>query len=170
MSAWWGVMSGRSVPTDASSRVRESRKGFVHDIMDNTDPSKIYLRRYHLLRTKWLGIYLHKIYLPDNDRYPHSHPWGFFALILWGGYIEQVVHEDATVDTYDRRPGSFRYIPRRGYWHRVQRMHRSHTWSLVVRGRRNEKHWGYLRYLDVWPANGGAGEIGPEGIAFDGDL
>jgi hypothetical protein len=164
-----GVAKERTIPRDASSRVRLHYKGFVHDIMDNVDPTKLYLRRFHLVRRKLFGVYLHKILRADNDRYPHSHPWGFYTLILKGGYTEQVVHEDGTVATYDRRPGSIHYVPRRGYWHSVRKLHGPCTWSLVFRGRRNERHWGYLRYMDFWPATGPGGGIGPEGVVFDGD-
>lgn len=47
-----------------------------------------YLKRYRLIETPWFRIYLHRIYLSDNDRDFHDHPWSFVSFILQGGYIE----------------------------------------------------------------------------------
>lgn len=46
-----------------------------------------YLWRLILLRTPWFALYLH-VFLGSDDCNPHSHPWGFCSLILWGGYTE----------------------------------------------------------------------------------
>ena len=60
----------------------------------------LYLRRFHLLKRnkflskltkgKYEGIYLHHILRPDDDRDLHDHPWNFGALILSGGYMEEI--------------------------------------------------------------------------------
>lgn len=42
------------------------------------------------------SIKLHIILSDDNDS-PHSHPWNFTSIILFGGYIEQVVMNDSRV-------------------------------------------------------------------------
>lgn len=48
----------------------------------------LYLTRYYILKTKWFGIYLHKIHKSDADRALHDHPWRFTSMILKSGYIE----------------------------------------------------------------------------------
>lgn len=58
-------------------------------IPDRLDPSRTYLKRLRIVQTPWFGVYLHWIYLPDNDRDPHDHPWSFASLILRGGYNER---------------------------------------------------------------------------------
>lgn len=39
------------------------------------------------------SIKLHLILSDDKDA-PHSHPWNFTSIILFGGYVEQVVMDD----------------------------------------------------------------------------
>ena len=46
-----------------------------------------YLTRYHLLRWPCLGVYVHKFHDSDDPPY-HDHPWSFFSVVLWGGYVE----------------------------------------------------------------------------------
>lgn len=46
------------------------------------------LIRYRLVSTRWGGIYLHHLMRSDADRHLHDHPWAFWSLILWRGYVE----------------------------------------------------------------------------------
>lgn len=51
----------------------------------------LYLRRFYLFRSRWLGlnfgdVYLHHIVRSDDDPDPHDHPWSFLGFILKGGY------------------------------------------------------------------------------------
>ena len=48
----------------------------------------LYLRRYYLLRTKYLGIFVHE-FLGDDAEGLHDHPWDFFLFVLRGGYWER---------------------------------------------------------------------------------
>lgn len=48
----------------------------------------LYLRRWHLLRTPWFKLYLHRFTAPDMDRDPHDHPWNSYILMLTGKYME----------------------------------------------------------------------------------
>ena len=47
-----------------------------------------YLTRLTFLRTPWFQIMLHFIYLPDQDRAVHDHPWSFWGVVLSGAYFE----------------------------------------------------------------------------------
>lgn len=54
----------------------------------------VYLRRFYIFRSRWLGmnfgdVYLHHIVRSDDDPDPHDHPWGFRGFIIWGGYTDQ---------------------------------------------------------------------------------
>lgn len=60
------------------------------NIPDRNDPSKTYLRRLRIVRTPWFALYLHFIFLPDNDRDPHDHPWNFASFVIRGGYTERL--------------------------------------------------------------------------------
>jgi hypothetical protein len=60
------------------------------EIPDRNEPDRVYLRRLRIVQTPWFGVYLHHIFLPDNDRDPHDHPWPFASFVLRGGYTERV--------------------------------------------------------------------------------
>lgn len=47
------------------------------------------LVRYRLISTRWGGLYLHHLLRSDADRHLHDHPWAFWSLILWRGYVER---------------------------------------------------------------------------------
>jgi hypothetical protein len=60
------------------------------DIPDARDESQVYLRRLRILQTPKFAIYLHFIFLPDEDRDPHDHPFNFWSFIIRGGYTERL--------------------------------------------------------------------------------
>lgn len=71
-----------------------SRRKIIHD----KTTGQPYLERYYLLvkdRDQFpFNIFLHKFINGDNDEI-HDHPWGFFHIILSGGYWEYVtINED----------------------------------------------------------------------------
>lgn len=130
-------------------------------IPDSTDPTITYLRRFRIVQTPWFGVYLHHIYLPDDDRAPHDHPWGFATMILRGGYTELVHHRpevgrplpNPSILTWTR--GSFHRFPRRAA-HRITSILPG-TISLVFVGRKT-RDWGFwtpegswVRWTD-WPS------------------
>lgn len=76
---------------------RDIRK-FVRDV------NALYLRRFYV-SPRWLAawlekrpnwnhpskIFLHHILRSDDDRDPHTHPWRFVSVILWGSYRERIL-------------------------------------------------------------------------------
>lgn len=114
-----------------------------------------YLRRRRAIQTPWFSIFVHRLEVPDPGEDLHDHPWPFVSLILRGGYTE-VVDEarDATNHAWvSARTGVTLAAPRRwGAWsvhtvrldqvHRIVRLDRSPTWTLVVTGRRC-REWGF---------------------------
>lgn len=60
----------------------------------NVKETVLYLRRFFIFRSKWIGknfgdLYLHKIYRSDDDKDPHDHPWSFRTFVLKGGYTDE---------------------------------------------------------------------------------
>lgn len=111
----------------------------------------LYLRRFYIWRSKWVGknwgdLYLHKIYRSDDDKDPHTHPWNFRTWVLWGGYedeawmFDKAIGSDTSPAPYGRRRrvkhfdellqmGNTRKRYR-GHIHRVQ-LFGGPAWTLV---------------------------------------
>ena len=133
------------------------------DIPDYADPMRSYLTRFVLLQTPWFGLYLHKIHLPDTDRHMHDHPWSFVSIVLRGGYDEFMAGVVGEKKTWMRRDwqscdafGRGIELRRRGFLsigfrraeqlHRVDRLYRFPSWTLVLAGRKR-RAWGFQTEL-----------------------
>ncbi|HVT78343.1 MAG TPA: hypothetical protein VHD87_15005 [Acidimicrobiales bacterium] len=109
-------------------------------ITDLFDPASEYLVRYVVFRTPWIGLQVHKICRPDNDRHLHNHPRPFVALVLRGGYDEERLDRAGAVRVRRVRRGN---VMRLAGYHRITRLHRTPTWTLVVVGAKRDT-WGFL--------------------------
>lgn len=110
------------------------------------DDGSLYLRRYFLLKTDRLKIYIHNIERSDDDRGLHCHPWNFVSIILKGRYWE------VTPDSIEPLPGET--APRGAkYWgrfsvikHKAEDAHRlilhDPVWTLVFLGKKR-REWGF---------------------------
>jgi hypothetical protein len=125
-------------------------------IKDDEGP---YLTRYHLIRTPWFRVFLHRIHRPDKDRDPHNHPWPrAFAFVLRGGYLERITELDGlvrrtttnSVGDYDEqaKPWSTEAF-RPGRYHRIVDVLPG-TWTLFFAGARS-RDWGFLVDTDHVP-------------------
>lgn len=65
-----------------------------------------YLLRWHIVRTRWLSIYLHKFVRDDDDRAMHDHPWPSVSIVLSGGYYDVHPGPDGTEQRRWYGPGS----------------------------------------------------------------
>ena len=117
---------------------------------------EVYLDRWGW-RTRWFGIYLHRMTAPDPGVDLHDHPWPFVSLILRGGYIEEradvrTAHTAASFaeswpDHCERghkitwMPGTIHRV-RVDECHRIIGLRRVPTWTLVFTGRRY-RNWGF---------------------------
>lgn len=100
-----------------------------------------YMERYYLLfkdRPRWFpfNITLHKICESDIPVL-HDHPWGYIAIILKGGYIENVPG-----NRFHRGPGHILF-------RRAESLHwleiiDEPSWSLFFMGKRH-REWGFLK-------------------------
>lgn len=69
---------------------KPKRFGKIEIKKDIDGESTVYLRRWYLWRLEsGRSIRLHHILFPDQDPDPHDHPWWFFSIVLWGGYVER---------------------------------------------------------------------------------
>lgn len=129
----------------------EERHGFKRVIMSCTEERGPLLTRYHLIRTRWFGLYLHHLHTSDEDRALHDHPWTFATVLLSGGYFEHV--QEHTYQLRDCRwtrvPCTSRYWrPRFSVlWRPAEFAHRlelvSPVWTLVLRFR-VRRDWGFF--------------------------
>ncbi|MHC5537598.1 hypothetical protein ACYOEI_05130 [Singulisphaera rosea] len=96
----------------------------------------IFFRRWKLIPTPWVGIYLHQFFRSDNDRCLHDHPWAFVSVILRGGYWEEMAD-----GRHWRGPGSI-LVRRAEDAHRIELEPGTRPWSLVFVGRK-VRPWGF---------------------------
>lgn len=123
-----------------------------------------YITRYILARNRLFRIYVHQIHTPDPDPHPHCHPWEGVAIILRGGYIEQlgetiITATEGTIVTRRHFAPAINRL-RTDVYHRIRAVEvgtwtvtfagpRRGDWAFLVNGRRIDA----ATYLD---ANGGA--------------
>jgi hypothetical protein len=104
---------------------------------------KLHFRRYRIIETPWLNIYIHRIYMADADEHEHDHPWDFCIFVLSGGYVEQ-----SNDGYYARIPGSFvRHSAE--YSHRIISLNNKPSTTLVMTGPRR-REWGYKISTTIW--------------------
>ena len=139
----------------------DSSRRIIYD-RSNTEP---YLIRYYLLftnREKFpFNVFIHKFMRGDSDEDPHDHPWGFFHIILSGGYWEQVpIDEKDEPKFYKgfckvwRKPGYWNIVNAQ-YTHRIELDDTSpKPWTLFIPLIHNN-YWGFwvknkMNNMNVW--------------------
>lgn len=106
---------------------------------------ELHFKRWSLLQTPWIDVYLHRIYKSDKDDHMHDHPWNFSSIILAGGYVEESMK-------WDWKSGHLLWQKPRicttgdVIHHKAEEPHRIKlirpTLSLVFCGKRR-REWGY---------------------------
>lgn len=64
---------------------------------------KVHFRRYRLLETPWLRLYIHQICRSDEDWHLHTHPWNFISFLLKGSYKQECFTKSHFVFTKHNR-------------------------------------------------------------------
>jgi len=101
----------------------------------------LYLRRHYLSPRTWgWRLFLHLINKADDDRDPHDHPWGFWTLIIRGGYIEHVYKGGKLVSVRKLTAGNLVYRDPE-HTHQVAEL-LGPTWTLVLAGPAS-RVWGF---------------------------
>jgi hypothetical protein len=95
--------------------------------------------RYTVLETRWFNIYINEMDAANWHPECHDHPWHFWTLILWNGYLEQT----ATYSKW-RYPGSILYRYAK-FAHNVTSKGKSY--SIILTSKKVRK-WGHLSCSD----------------------
>ena len=118
-------------------------------VMDRVEDQP-YLERYYMFlkdRKHFpFNVFLHHFLRSDPDDV-HDHPWGYFTIILKGGYWEWTPIFDAQgkqiAETCAwRRPGHFRFSPARSF-HRIELDPKVDCWTLFCPGPQ-KRDWGFM--------------------------
>lgn len=99
---------------------------------------ELHFRRYRIIETPWLSIYLHYIAKSDEDKHPHNHPWNFFSIVFMGIYYEDCYSKE--VGEYGRYSRFFNYHTHKEY-HKLKLA--KPVRSLVFCGKKRNKDCGY---------------------------
>lgn len=110
------------------------RRTFPHKEIGWTHIGETFTR-FAILKNRWFSLYLHKLDAPNWHPECHDHPWGFVALLLKSGYLEQT-HKG----TFKRRPGSILYRPAT-FAHNVITPY-GVSWSMILAGPKS-RDWGF---------------------------
>lgn len=115
---------------------------------------RVYLNRWGIEHDRIGGIFIHKMSAPDPGIWLHDHPWVFWRLILWGGYVEK----SAGIRDHLRHSiaaGVPHYVNQWSWskldlskCHTITSLFKRTSWSLVVHGpkrtdREPGKLWGF---------------------------
>ena len=110
-----------------------------------------YIERFYLFLTDRnetfpFNIFIHHILKSDNDEL-HDHPWGYFTLILSGGYYEHLKlteagSEEEKIVKLWRGPGFYQSVSS-SWIHRLELdKTKGETWTLFIPFKK-EKNWGF---------------------------
>lgn len=148
------------------------KRGIYRRMTLRRTDGQVYLNRWGFSHDRIGGILLHRMDAPDPGVDLHDHPWWFVSIILWGGYTEErasireAVSRAARADQLDARAGQrnagVRGTTTRRRWlsvrsmrldecHTITETHRSHSWSLVIKGPRL-RSWGFYLPDGYMPA------------------
>lgn len=118
-------------------------------LIHSPDGKELYLKRLRVIQTPWFAFYIHWIYVADNDRHLHNHPWNFYSFIWRGGYVEEATTQPKALfdPNWWGHPQENVYTAGHGHWFGSNAWHRiihilPGTITLVFTGKRMRK-WGF---------------------------
>lgn len=102
----------------------------------------VYMDRWQLIRSPWVDVYINRINTPDDDPYPHNHPWRrAWSFKLYGGYTEEIRWGSGLWASWNRTPKWFSRIPD---VHRIVALTNDRPcWTLFV-GVQRRRVWGFF--------------------------
>lgn len=106
----------------------------------------VLMHRWSFWLPRGWSIKLHHILRPDQDRCHHDHPWRFWTLILWGGYVEEIRGPVTIV-----RRNVFGMIRKNTarHTHRVTELIGHTVWTIGLYAPR-EREWGFMSRTGGW--------------------
>lgn len=96
-----------------------------------------YMRRWHLIKTRWLGVYLHQILRSDDDRALHDHRSDNVSVLLRGYYFE------VTPEGSELRAAGDVVFRRAEALHRLELVNGAPAWTLWIKGP-ERRNWGFM--------------------------
>lgn len=109
---WLGLTLSRGYAKAASLTAKLfPRKFVIYGCESRGDSHVPYMTRYTLFACAWFSVKIHVFHRSDHDTM-HDHPWWFWSLILWNGYVEETPR------------GSCKFRPLRLLWRPAHTIHR----------------------------------------------
>ena len=104
-----------------------------------------YMIRVYLGHWRGWRLYLHRFVTSDGERWVHDHPFAGLAVVLSGGYAEEVL------PALGAEPRAF--LRRWFNWITARKLHRissvlPNTWTLFIHGPHRNK-WGFLEPVET---------------------
>ncbi len=96
----------------------------------------VYLTRWTLARIHGWSLKLHLIREPHWTRCPHDHPWRFWVMPIWGGYIED------NQDGRQRLRVGWIYYRAAEHRHRIRSLPKGKSLGIVVTAPKS-RDWGF---------------------------
>lgn len=162
MSAWTLIARFLARPAVADYLIRRAQRTPYSPIIKDGD---LYMERFWLFnpypdsgqsgadRKPWrfpLSIRIHHIWLPDQDRDCHDHPWHARTIVLRGWYSEQRPMRFAMFShvpgfhyfkTFTREEGDTATL-KFGEYHRITDVSHGGVWTLFITGKYRGT-WGF---------------------------
>lgn len=103
---------------------------------------ELHFLRYRIFSTPWFGLYIHKIYKPDEDDL-HCHPWNSKSVILSGEYLAASRLTPGNGLRVERKSfGSYTSMDRYDF-HKILKIIKGPVTSLFLTWGRHMS-WGYV--------------------------
>ena len=121
-----------------------------------------YLERYYLFLKDRIdfpfNIFIHKFIKGDDETDLHDHPWGYFTLILYGGYweyeyanklqpVDNNLYKDEKIIKYWRKPGYWS-TRNANYSHRIEIDKNKGCITLFIPYKKY-KDWGFYKIVNI---------------------
>jgi len=96
----------------------------------------VHFKRWQILKTPFVSIWLHAIYKADQDKHLHNHPWDFTSVVLKGSYIEQT-----TLGNKRQYPGKIN-VRNGADYHKILEVESPVVYTLFFASK-PKRQWGY---------------------------
>lgn len=96
------------------------------------------------------GLVVHRFSAPDFG-FHHDHPWPFLSTIIRGGYLEEIMHRDGSLELVERLPGN-QFLITPNHIHRIVRLFDDVVWTCIDLQGEKTKEPGFYEIRDgvIW--------------------
>jgi len=96
------------------------------------DSNNVVFFTKHIIKFSWFQISIHKIIRADENECFHTHPAHAIRIILWGGYVEEVMDDVGSRWLKTWWPGMFGWV-KPSLIHRFNAINFKSSYSLWIR-------------------------------------